>query len=214
MIIKINGHEFNDAQWNVQNGIGFMLYKTNISIVDIISNIGEKNNIEVYDENETLITVWYNSGIININENKDNNGDRYIEVHFGVSILDDNAEAVLQNGIDESVDGIFELAEYINGLDEEHTETRRRIDMYTESVQEVAKNFDNKHADTNEKFLIKDRQITDIVESISKLQTNLTAVQNAIEDIPNDIVKRFADLGNKYDALADRVARLENKEVE
>lgn len=210
MKITINGHDFEGAKWDVNSGIGIMQYDTEDSIVSIIATIGENNDIEVYDENDVMTAKWYNFGIINASEIKNLNEPRRVEITFSVSILDDNAEANLQNGIDESVDGIFELAEYITELDAEHSETRRRIDLYMNSVQDVSKDFDNKHADTNEKFAAKDEQISELTNAIDSIRNDLTALQSAIANIPGNIPERFYAIDNTYNALADRVSRLEN----
>ena len=213
MKVRINEKDYEQAEWNVQNGVGRFLYPTEDSIVTLLADIGEQNNIEVYDENDVLVSLWYNAGIANAFEIKSPNPPtRVIEIDFYVSILNDNAEEILQNGIDESVDGIFELAEYISELDDEHAETRRRIDMYTESVNEIAHNFDVKQDDTDSKFVATNAQFAALAESISNMQIEITNLQNAISDIPNDIIQRFDALGSLYNALADRVAQLENKE--
>lgn len=211
MKVSINGHDFEGAAWDVNAGVGVMRYATEESIVSIIQEVGENNSIEVYDENDVMTAKWYNAGIINANEIRNYNEPRRIEIAFNVSILDSNAEENLKNGIDESVDGIFELAELYSELDDAHTETRRRIDLYTQSVERVSKDFDTKQEDNNEKFAEKNAQISELVAAVNSLRDDLTAVQALIDDIPTDILERFAAIDSRYNALADRVAALENK---
>lgn len=213
MKIRINGHDFVGALWNVQDGKGTMYFETNESIATIISEIGVNSNIEVYNDEQELISTWYNSCILSANEYKRDGIPNHIEITFAVSILSSNAEEVLNAAIEESVDGIFDLANYINELDTEHTETRRRIDLYSKTVTDVSDDFNTKHKDTNDKFELENQRIQELVASVNVLRDDITAVQASIDDIPKDIVNRFSELWNNYNALADRVARLENKEA-
>lgn len=212
MKVRINEIDYNNAEWIVDTnmGIGRLLFASDESIVAIITNLGEHNDIDVYDEEDTLLSRWYNSGVISVNALTDSEG-RKIEVLFKVSVLNENAETVLQNGIDESVDGIMELAELYSDLDTEHAETRRRIELYADSVQQISQDFDTKQKSNNEKFAEKNAQISELVNAINALRDDLTAVQAAIQDIPADILQRFAAIDSRYNALADRVAALENK---
>ena len=212
MKIVINGYNFENAEWEANAGVGRMSFPSDESIPGIIEKIGDASNIEIYDDHDILISVWYNTGILNIAEAKDYEGKRFIEIAFTVSILASNAEGVLQEYIDMSVDGIMDLADYISEIDTNHTETRRRIDMYTESVQDIARNFDQKYDDTNEKFATQEKEIGGIVEELSKLQVQMSKIGGMVDGIPKDLVKKLSAIWEVINAIADQIAIIENKQ--
>jgi len=199
MKIIINGVEFENARWYVENGIGKMSFESDDSIIEILEEIGENQDVFVYDDEETLVSKWNNYGVIGINAQ---NGR--VSVDMNVSILDENTEEQLQTGIDESVDAIIELAEMIADIEGEVSEITGEIADVKEDVDKISEDITAVKNATE--------AIPNIQENVTGLQTGLNNLQNRMDGIPNDIIERFTAIWSNYNALADRVARLENKE--
>ena len=67
-------------------------------------------------------------------------------------------------------------------------------------VSEMEETID-KHAEKIEK----------VIKDTSKMNEDVNSVRNKVEAIPSDVLERFGALWTNYNALADRVAKLENK---
>lgn len=54
-------------------------------------------------------------------------------------------------------------------------------------------------------------ELAGLIADMGEADTRITRIEGVLEGIPNDLVARFDAINNAYNALADRVARLENK---
>ena len=181
MKVVINQNEFENAQWNVSENVGVLAFNSEDSISEILAEIGDGEQIEVYNDNDDLVSTWYSKGVRGI----DKDGTS-VSVKFEVSILDKNTEEELQNGIDDDADAIMELAEMIS-------EMEATLDGQAEGIEKAQDDIDKAKQD------------------ISDMQDDVNDVRNRMDSIPADILERFGALWTNYNTLADRVAKLENK---
>lgn len=215
MKIVINGVDFNNAKWDVEDGIGKMAIYTNSTIAEIIDIVGENNNIDIYDDDNVLVSKWYNSGIIGINCTKYQDKN-YIEVRFSVSILDTNTEAQIQGDISESVDAIMELAEIISDMDSTVSSNSESITFLDKKIDKTVEDFNTKtddiENDLKDKVKTIDNNISTVREKANKNENDIAELDSKVNGFPSNIIERFDALWASYNALADRVARLENKQ--
>ena len=125
----INNIEYNNVRWWIDSGIGMLEIISDASIVDIVNAIGTNTQLYMYQtdadvnpypdeyENEhpiddELIAIWHINGIERIYTVLDD-GVRHIVIGFHVNLITDNAEKLIHNDIDISLDSIIELAEVI-----------------------------------------------------------------------------------------------------
>lgn len=54
-------------------------------------------------------------------------------------------------------------------------------------------------------------ELAGLIAEMDDANIRINNIEGILEGIPKDIVQRFEAIGNAYNALADRVARLENK---
>lgn len=199
MKIIINDVAFENAEWNVENGTGKLTFSSEKSITEILEEIGENQDVLVYDDQETLTSKWNNRGVIGISAQKGK-----VSIDLNVSILDENTEEQLQTGIDESVDAIIELAEMVADMEDEVSEISEDVAKAKEDIDKISEDMTAVKSATE--------TIPNIQENVTGLQTGVNNLRNRVDGIPNDIIERFTTLWTNYNALADRVARLENKE--
>lgn len=54
-------------------------------------------------------------------------------------------------------------------------------------------------------------ELANLIADMDDANVRINNIEGVLEGIPKDIVERFGDLGDRYNALADRIAALENK---
>ncbi len=148
----------------------------------------------------------------------------------------ERGEAVLIIQTDESIGsiaGIFDGKDTIRAFDDNNIETgvwyvHQLVSIYEnyesrtpESPREVcvalkasALNTEAEAAlgnsiDENMEAIL---ELAGLISDMDEANIRINNLEGIIEGIPKDIVDRFAAINNLYNALADRVAKLENKE--
>lgn len=178
MKIIINDTTFINAGWSVFDGVGTLDLYTDLSLMEILTLLGNNPNISIYDDDDTLLSMWVTNGVKSIKENTNMN-QRHVEVNLDASILSSNIENVLTTNIDNSINGILELATEIDTIE----------------------------SDLNNKG----NMINQLQESLASTNNNILTVNNRLDAIPNDLISRFNNLWTSYNALADRIAAIENR---
>jgi len=157
MYAKINNQLFQGVTWNVHEGIGELGFKTEESL----SNLEEvldptvAMTIEIYDEDDDEMKErWYNRDLCELIYKKLENGNWHVVAKFQVSAIDSNSENEIRQSIDDSDEGIMELAaiisdfeEMFDGFDENFKAQQRTLnrlsDLYNTLADRVA-NLENK----------------------------------------------------------------------
>lgn len=94
---------------------------------------------------------------------------------------------------------------------ESHPEGEPRVVVLTlkiTALTEAAEETINNSIDENVDAII---EIAEMVADMEDAQVQINEIKGILEGIPNDLVARFNAVNNAYNALADRVARLENQ---
>lgn len=212
MTIKIGTITFDDALWSVNDkGYGELTVVTQESVGAFLTRIGDAEDIETYEDG-LMTGKWFSHGVHSATRlvGNDEDGSK-LRVEFVVTTINQSAEAALQSGIDGSVDGILELANLYSSLEEEHTETRRQLDQIREENLRISKDADQKSNSMDEKYRESAEQALQMDERIANIELSITRLQDAITAIPVDILDRFSAVDNRLNALADRIAELENR---
>ena len=151
MKITINNITFPQSGWSVYENVGHLDIMTNESLVNILNTISENQPIEVYSDEDELLSIWNNNGVKSIKSDTVND-TRRVTIDFDVSIISSNAEAQLYKDIDESINGILELgtvvaeidetlqshAESINGLSTAAEATNENIELITSQINDLS----------------------------------------------------------------------------
>lgn len=128
MKVKINEILYDDVQWN-ENGFNM---ETAMSLGEIEQAFtpGVNTDIEVYDGN-VEIARYYNKGINSIRVSSGN--PRIVNIQFNLTQIQNNAEAEINERIDDSDGAIMDLAEMVS----EMQETMETIEAFNERAAEI-----------------------------------------------------------------------------
>lgn len=177
MKIAINNVEFENADWNVVEGVGELSYPSEDSLLEVINSIGEDESIYVYNDEDTLLSVWQNGGFCGARTEMPNS-IRTIYISFKVSIINDNTEARIDNDISESVDAIIELADMI-------AETSESVEENSEEIQKLK----NKDEEFNELVTTVINKInsmpTDVLERFDMIWTSISSIADRVSQLEN-----------------------------
>ena len=120
-MIKINDKEYVGTWIEAQDGTAYMKFNTSMSVVEIDTefSVGTSPTIDVF-EGGSLARRYYNKGVnaLRIEKKSDYN---IAEVNFSVTKISESTEEELQIEINDNTDGIIDLADWIQGLDDRIT---------------------------------------------------------------------------------------------
>ena len=86
MKIIVNNTTFTNAGWSVFDGIGTLDLYTDLSLVDILTLLGNNPNISLCDDDDTLLSMWVTKGVKSIKEDVIMD-QRRVVVNLDASIL-------------------------------------------------------------------------------------------------------------------------------
>ena len=177
MKITINNITFPQSGWSVYENVGHLDIMTNESLVNILNTISENQPIEVYSDEDELLSIWNNNGVKSIKSDTVND-TRRVTIDFDVSIISSNAEAQLYKDIDESINGILELGTVVAEIDE-------TLQSHTESINGLSTAAEA----TNENIELITSQINDLSASIraslDEFQNNYNLLADRVAQLEN-----------------------------
>ena len=192
MVIVINGYPYIDVTWEAERDRAVLTLKSDLTLAELEErfDVSAGTVIEQYNDDEELIGKWYMHNLAEIGYKKDESGSWDITAIFFVSsIALDKAEELADN-IDESDAAIVELAELYTELEA----TIDNVKDYVESeIEEVKADIEN------------------ISARVNTCDENVLGVRTELSDATAGLISQISALSERLDALADRVARLENK---
>lgn len=211
MVLKINERVFENVEWNVDTDkIGKLRYASDEDIPTLISEIGDAEYIEAYD-GDILIGKWINHGIESVRKMDLGHDGTLIEIIFKLTTINQSAEVALQTGIDDSVNAVLELAGLYSSLEETYTQAKQRLDEISEESLRVSRDADQKSDDMNSKYNERVLEAQQFRERIGVLELAIARLDDRLSSLPSGIVERFAEIDNRLNVLADRIARIENR---
>ena len=144
MYVKINDQIFPNAKWTVDEGKGEFWFQTEepLSHLEEILDPSVAMVIEVYDDNDELKEQWYNRDLHNLSYTKQETGVWYVVATFKVSAISTDSEEEIRQSIDDSDDGIMELAAMISDLDEAFETLNENFDTQRETLNRLSGLYD------------------------------------------------------------------------
>jgi hypothetical protein len=211
VVLKINERVFENVEWNVDTDkIGKLRYASDEDIPMLISEIGDAEYIESY-EGDILLGKWINHGIESVRKMDLGQDGTLIEIIFKLTTINQSAEVALQTGIDDSVNAVLELARLYSSLEETYTQAKQRLDEIAEESLRVSRDADQKSDDMNSKYNERVLEAQQFGERIGALELAIARLNDRLATLPSGVVENFAAIDNRLNALADRIARIENR---
>lgn len=177
MKIIINEVTYDDIGFSVYDNVGTLDIYTDKTLMQVLNEIGENKPIELYDEENELVSLWQNKGVLGATTDTIN-GRHRVTVRFDVSILNSYAEQRLNNAIDESVDGIMELAALIDAVDANVSEQNTTINALNQNISTISASIDTINAQLT--MIPSDLaiQLSDIQALYNRLADRVAALEN------------------------------------
>lgn len=208
MKIIIKNEIIENATWEFQDMEGeYFLTFTNDTLSHVAGICEDAKEIELYNDDE-LVGKWYVLELVFIK----NMGDGKIIADFKASTISDAREKALTQSISDTEDVLLEVAGLVAEINSAQADTEGFLNQYKGRVEDTIQTFDNVADQFNERVNEQNKTIGQVQSLLNQIQDDLTAVQTALASMPQNVNERFSELDNRYNALADRVAMLENKE--
>ena len=205
----INDVEYKNIRWWIDNGIGMLEIISNDSIIDIINAMGKNTRIYMYEDTNATDENMNINGDENTNEdenesditNNDSNNDELIAIWNIKGI--ERIYTVLDDGVRHIVIG------FLVNLITDNTETiiHNDINISLDSILELA----DVVANTEETTKLHTAILEQLQTTIEGYNARVAQLESLINTIPNDITNRLDALTTRDNALAERIANIENR---
>ena len=208
MKIIIKNEIIENATWEFQDTEGeYFLTFTNDTLSHVASICEDAKEIELYNDDE-LVGKWYVLELVFIK----NMGNGKIIADFKASTISEAREKALTQSISDTEEVLLEVANLVAEISTAQEDNESFLNQYKDRVEDTIHTFDNVSDQFNERVNEQNKIISQVQNLLSQIRDDLTAVQTATASMPQNVNERFSELDNRYNALADRVAMLENKE--
>ena len=199
MILKINNQTYENVSWSITNNEGTARIPATENFNQLLTNFVQATEIEIYNDHDQLISIWYNKELISINKI----GSEYVIVVNGNN-LPQNTETNLMAAIEENEDAILELAALQSNVEQLLVETNLLTEQYHTRVENSISQYEYTKDQVDER-LNRQSSINDtLTQSISDIRASLLSINNQIAMFPTNLNTRVIALENQFNALADR----------
>lgn len=204
----INDVEYKNIRWWIDSGIGMLEIVSNDPIIDVINTIGVNTRIYMYEDTNVIDDSSDENGDENTNENEnesditddDTSNDELIAIWNIKGI--ERIYTVLDDGVRHIVIG------FLVNLITDNTETiiHNDINISLDSILELA----DVVADTEETTKLHTATLEQLQTTIENYNARVAQLESLINTIPNNITDRLDALTTRDNALAERIANIEN----
>lgn len=173
MVIEINGKQYIDPDWRVENGIAEIRIHSEKTFAEIADDfvLDAGDSIIQYNDNDEQVGEWYVEGMASI-QLPGEDGSDVVTIKYHISQLAKDAQEALNEDLDDTTMSVLELAGLLSTAKKNFQDTANRLEG----------------------------SLSEQEQRISNISQTQTAINQSI-----------ARIDGLYNALADRVARLENK---
>lgn len=179
MKIIVNNTTFTNAGWSVFDGIGTLDLYTDLSLVDILTLLGNNPNISLCDDDDILLSMWVTKGVKSIKEDVIMD-QRRVVVNLDASILSSNVEGALTTNVNNSIDGILELATAIDAIESDLNDKEDAMDQLRADL-----------TSTNDDILTINTRLeaipNDLMARLDSLWTSYNALSDRVATIENGL---------------------------
>lgn len=209
MILKINENTYEGIGWSINNNEATITLpidsSNNNNFNTIISEFINSSEIEIYNDDEQLISKWFTKEIIGINKTITD----YVIIISGNN-LPQNINENLTERLTDTENALVELAGLVSQVELVNQSQISFVQQYREQVQASMNQAGAQMATIDTRFNETAQLIQQVEQMITPLQERETQLEDSILNIPKNVSERLEKLENDYNVLADRVATIEN----
>ena len=149
MKIKVNEKTYNDSTWQYnERGEACLLIKTDESIGEIASTFDGNDVIRAFDDGNEETGRWFVHTLVGIYENPASHATetREVIVSMKITTLTDNAEAKINNSIEENTDAVIEIAGMVADMEDvnlEINQIKATLDGIPKNIVDMIDNINN-----------------------------------------------------------------------
>lgn len=208
MKIVINNIAYENAKIENLGEYGSLTIIVDGTVGEVSQNCNDASEIDVYNDSEELIAKYFILDFM-MCEKMENR----VRVTFKASTLSHSLEEEMRYNISNTEDILLELAGMVAEIDNAQNNTQEFMNQYKQRTDEVMQTFDNVTNRFDTRYNDQMQVIQQIQEYMGTLRDTVVAIQTSIASMPQNVNERFTEISDRYNALADRVAVLENKGV-
>lgn len=206
MNAKINNIDYQVIEWKPIDDSGVSSITMPGNLRDIVEICSNATDIQLFSDEDELIGKYYIVEFISAEKK-----DEGIKASFKLSTIVSTREYQIEKSVTDAEDILLEVANMVAEIGTLEENNEEYVNQYKKRVEDTIQSFESISNHFNDRVNEQTAMISQVQNLLNELQNNLVAAQNAIATMPQNVNERFYALENSYNALADRVAMLENR---